>query len=426
MTTTTPPVIAVLGATGLVGRAIIEFLAARKVPVKRLVPLASKRSVGQTIPFNEEALAVVEATPEAFDGVDLVLASAGGAISEQLVPEAVKRGAVVIDNSSFYRMYDSVPLVVAGVNDKALDEHAGIIANPNCSTAQLMPVLGTLAKAQGIKRVMVSTYQSVSGSGKEGLDGLRQSTADFLKDDEGKGDTVAPFQRPIAGNLIPHIDVFCDDDEVKDYTKEEVKLIRETRKILGLPHLKIAATAVRVPVMVGHSESVTIDLERPCTPAKVAKLLKDTPDVVVAERREDYHTPREIAGTDPVYVSRIRRDTSNPAHGIQLWVVADNLRIGAALNAVRLAELVIAKNLCTVPEHHVFNPKPAPEPVVEEDTSTETEVEPAADEPAKRVLSLNADEAEGLAKPPNLDDEDEETEGSTTDAPTPVEEKANV
>lgn len=410
--TTSPstPVVAVLGATGLVGRAIIACLEERKFPLARLVPLASARSVGQTVSFNGEEISVQEATPEAFEGVNLVLASAGGATSAALVPEAVKRGAVVIDNSSHYRMNPDVPLVVSGVNTEALDAHQGVVANPNCSTAQLMPVLGILARQQGLKRVIVSTYQSVSGAGKEGLDGLRSSTEAMLKDDAMAGEAVAPFQRNIAGNLIPHIDVFCDDEEIRDYTKEEAKLILETRKILGLPHLKITATAVRVPVMVGHSESVTVDLQRPCTPAKVAKLLKESPDVVIAESREDYHTPREIAGTDPVYVSRIRRDTSNPTHGIQLWVVADNLRIGAALNAVRLAENIVGRNLCVVPETHLFSPKPEPTvaPATESSPSTEVASETADD--GKRVLTLSTDEAEGLAKPPNLELDDEEYE----------------
>lgn len=351
--------VAVLGATGLVGRHLIQLLEERQFPVKTLVPLASGRTAGETVHFCGQAVVVQKATPDAFEGVDIVLASAGGSVSAQLVPEAIKRGAVVVDNSSHYRMETHVPLVVGGVNDADLALHQGVVANPNCSTAQLMPVLHALNKAAGLKRVIISTYQSVSGAGKEGLDGLRVSTQQLLSD-ESSLSVEAPFQRPIGGNLIPHIDVFLDDEDAADYTKEEAKLIRESRKILHLPYLKITATAVRVPVMVGHSESVMVDLERPMTPAKVTKVLKATPDVVVATSREDYHTPREIAGTDPVYVSRIRRDTSNPTHGIHLWVVADNLRIGAALNAIRLAESLVAQDLVRVPEDSVFLGEPTP------------------------------------------------------------------
>lgn len=418
-----PFTVAVLGATGLVGQKIIDCLEARNFPVKTLVPLASQRSAGGTVTFRGEAIPVQVATPEAFEHVDLVLASAGGAVSQALVPEAVSRGAVVIDNSSHYRMDDRVPLVVGGVNDEALANHHGVIANPNCSTAQLMPVLNTLSKAAGLKRVIVSTYQSVSGAGKAGLDGLTTSTRQQLDNPTSPAETTPPFQRPIGGNLIPHIDVFMDDENAKDYTKEEVKLIRESRKILDLPHLKITATAVRVPVMVGHSESVTVDLERPVTPAKAAKLLRDTPDVVVAENREDYHTPLETAGTDPVYVSRIRRDTSNPTHGLHLWVVADNLRIGAALNAVRLAEGLVAQDLVRVPADSRFlmspwSPPKPPAPALKDDSAT-PETDKVAESPsdtlslAERhfVVALPPGE---LPPQPTLPDTDEDEESETT------------
>ncbi|MDX2085477.1 MAG: aspartate-semialdehyde dehydrogenase [Candidatus Melainabacteria bacterium] len=343
--------VAVLGATGLVGSHLIQLLESRQFPVKRLKPLASQRSLGNSILFQGQPIPVEEATPEAFEGVDLVLASAGGSISARLVPEAIKRGAVVVDNTSEFRMHPQVPLVVAGVNNADLDWHQGIVANPNCSTAQLMPVLKALHSAVGLKRVIISTYQSVSGAGKEGLEELREGlTVDMnnslrhaheLETLSDQYHSPQVFQRPIAFNLIPHIDVFSEaDDDTYGYTREELKLIRETRKILDLPELPITATAVRVPVLVGHSESVTVDLESPLSPEQAAQVLRNTPDVVVASSLTDYHTPRETAGTDPVYVSRIRRDTSNLQTGLNLWVVADNLRIGAALNAVRLAELL--------------------------------------------------------------------------------------
>lgn len=333
--------VAVLGATGLVGKHLIRILEERQFPVKTLKPLASARSVGETLTFNGQAVPVELATPEAFEGVDIVLASAGASISEKLVPEAVKRGAVVVDNTSFYRMHPDVPLVVAGVNDEDLREHHGIIANPNCSTAQLMPVFKTLHLLGGLKRIIVSTYQSVSGAGKEAMDELRSRTRELLAADNGQASPPEVFQRPMAFNLIPHIDSFLDNG----YTKEENKVIEETKKILHLPDLKLTCTAVRVPVMIGHSESVTLEFERPVSPEAAAEALAQTPDVVVANSPTDYHTPLETAGTDPVYVSRIRRDTSNPETGLNLWVVADNLRIGAALNAVRIAEQLVAQGL---------------------------------------------------------------------------------
>lgn len=330
--------IAVLGATGLVGSHLLAILEERDFPVKKLIPLASANSVGRAMQFNGQPFPIQEATPEAFEEVDIVLASAGGSISERLVPEAVKRGAVVVDNTSYFRMHPDVPLVVGGVNDEDVKQHHGIIANPNCSTAQLMPVLKTLHELGGLKRVIVSTYQSVSGAGKKGMDELQAATEHAVH-----ANVPLPpekFQRPIAFNLIPHIDSFLEDG----YTKEEAKLINETQKILHLPNLKITATAVRVPVMIGHSESVTVEFERPVSPQQATEALRKTPHIVVGESETSYPTPLEIAGTDPVYVGRIRRDSSNPETGLNLWVVADNLRIGAALNAVRIAELLIKYN----------------------------------------------------------------------------------
>ncbi|MGE0201652.1 MAG: aspartate-semialdehyde dehydrogenase [Candidatus Melainabacteria bacterium] len=338
-------VVAVLGATGLVGSHLIEILEERNFPVKQLKPLASERSAGGTVMFRGQEVPVELACPEAFDGVDIVLASAGGAVSAALAPEAVKRGAVVVDNTSNYRMDPNVPLVVAGVNDADVKDHQGIIANPNCSTAQLMPVLKALDDAAGLQRVIVSTYQSVSGAGKDGIDELLQTTHEvFHRAHHGDDAAMTPnkvFSRPIAFNLVPQIDVFVDTGVEKDYTKEETKLINETKKILHRPDLKVTATAVRVPVMVGHSESVTLEFSRAISPEEAADVLRKTPDVEVADQREAFPTPLEAAGRDPVYVGRIRKDTSNPETGLNLWVVADNLRIGAALNAVRIAEVLI-------------------------------------------------------------------------------------
>ena len=351
--------VAILGASGLVGGKILAFLEERNFPINTLKLLASKRSVGQTLLFHGKPIAIEEATPDAFEGVDIVLASAGGSISEALAPEAVKRGAVVIDNTSHYRMHPDVPLVVGGVNEEALLTHHGIIANPNCSTAQLMPVLKTIQALAGLERVIVSTYQSVSGGGKEALDELRAELAhDFEHGQlDGRSDAFADstfdrqiFKRSIAFNLIPHIDVFSEDGMEAGYTKEELKLIHETKKILSLPNLPITATAVRVPVLVGHSESVTVDCSRAVSLEALTQALKETPDVVVAESHQGYFTPRETAHTDPVYVSRIRKDTSNPERGFNLWVVSDNLRIGAALNAVRIAEALVRLNKVGVPE----------------------------------------------------------------------------
>ena len=345
--------IAVLGATGVVGQKIIDILQERNFPVQTLKPLASERSAGKTLTFRGEAVTIQAVNTDAFDGVDIVLSSAGASISKAWAKVAVERGAVVVDNTSLFRLEDDVPLVLSGVNDDDLAQHHGIIANPNCSTSQLMPVLKALDTAAGLERVIISTYQSVSGAGKEGMDELVSATQDALKSNDYQTQQHQKFQRPIAFNMLPHIDVFLDEAtygaEVADYTKEEAKLIWESRKMLHRPDLKITATAVRVPVMIGHSESITVDLKQPLSPVEAAKLFAALPDVIVAKNREDYHTPMEIAGTDPVYVSRIRRDSSNPETGLNFWVVADNLRIGAALNTVRIAEQLVARNLVRVP-----------------------------------------------------------------------------
>ena len=353
MTAQTGYTVAVLGATGLVGSHLIQILEERQFPVKKLKPLASKRTAGSAISFMGQEITVEEATPEAFEGVDIVLASAGGEVSKQLVPEAVKRGCVVIDNTSCFRMTDGVPLVVAGVNDEDLQHHTGIVANPNCSTAQLMPVFKALDQAFGLDRVIVSTYQSVSGAGKEGMDELLDTTRDFFQRMEvGPGGQIEEarqpenkvFARPIAFNLVAQIDQFIEGGVEDGYTKEETKVIHESRKILHRPDLKVTCTAIRVPVLVGHSESATLEFRKPVSPQQAMDLLEKTPDVVVCRDAKSFPTPVEATGKDPVYVGRIRRDTSNPEHGLNLWIVADNLRIGAALNAVRIAEVLVKNN----------------------------------------------------------------------------------
>lgn len=336
------PVVAILGATGLVGDTIGQLLESRHFPLSHLKLLASENSAGKTIQYNGKAITVEAATPEAFDGVDLVLASAGGAISERLVPEAVKRGAVVVDNTSFFRMKPDVPLVVAGVNDEDCKQHQGIIANPNCSTAQLMPVLKTLHEQAGLKRVIVSTYQSASGAGQKGMSALIDQCSQAVQDTTCRQTLPqAPFNRPLGLNIVPHIDSFLPNG----YTKEENKLIEETKKILHLPQLAITATAVRVPVIIGHSESVTIDFERPLSVEKAVAALKQNSLLRVYEDATDYPTPIDAEGQEAVYVGRIRQDASNPETGLSLWVVADNLMIGAALNAVRIAEYLVSEKL---------------------------------------------------------------------------------
>ncbi|MFN3429103.1 MAG: aspartate-semialdehyde dehydrogenase [Candidatus Sericytochromatia bacterium] len=331
--------VAILGATGVVGQEMLKTLMTRNFPVKSLKLLASKRSAGTTVEYAGQTYTIEEATPQSFEGIDLVLASAGASISADLAPHAVKAGAVVVDNTSHFRMHDGVPLVVPEVNAHALKDHQGIIANPNCSTAQLVVVLDVLRKLAPIKRVVVSTYQSVSGAGKEAMEELRTQTEGTLKGEAPKPEHI---KHPIAFNLVPAIDAFTDNG----YTKEEMKMTNETRKILGEPDFALSATAVRVPVMVGHSEAVNIEFDRPVSPEAAKAALEQAQGVVVMDDPANhvYPRPMETAGTDPVYVGRIRGDVSH-ANGLNLWVVADNLRKGAALNAVQIAESLAAQGL---------------------------------------------------------------------------------
>jgi len=330
--------VAVVGATGAVGQTMLAILAERNFPIKQLSALASERSAGQEIEFGKNKITVQNLADFDPAGVDIALFSAGGSISKTYAPKFAAAGAVVIDNSSTFRQDDDVPLVVAEVNPQALQERPrGIIANPNCSTMQLMPVLAPIHREFGVERVNIATYQSVSGSGQSGMEELGQQTAQLLnfKDIEPK-----KFPVQIAFNLIPHIDEFLDNG----FTREEMKLVWETRKILGDDSIQVNPTAVRVPVFYGHSEAVHIETRSKISAEQARQLLSQAPGVVVVDERKagGYPTPvTHASGNDPVYVGRIREDISHP-RGLNLWVVADNIRKGAALNAVQLAELVAA------------------------------------------------------------------------------------
>ena len=325
--------VAVVGATGMVGRKFLQVLEERKLPVSEYFLFASKRSAGTEITFMGQQYTVRELTDDAFDDlhVDIALFSAGASTSQHFAPIVAASGAVVIDNSSCWRMDPDVPLVVPEVNPEAIMGYRkkGIIANPKCSTIQAMVPLKPLRDAYGLKRVVYSTYQAVSGAGQKGYMDLVNGL---------KGEAPQKFPHPIAGNCLPHIDVFLDNG----YTKEEQKMIDETRKILSLPDLRVTATTVRVPVFHGHSESINIEFERPFDLAELRALLENTEGLVVLDDVANNVYPMAItaADTDPVYVGRIRRDFS-VENGINLWCVADNIRKGAATNAVQIAQTLI-------------------------------------------------------------------------------------
>ena len=334
------PNIAILGATGVVGREITKIVDELKIDYNEIKFLSSAKSAGTELEFQGKKYIVEEAKPESFDGVNIVLASAGGSTSQKFAPEIVKRGGVLIDNSSAFRMEKDVPLVIAYVNDEDLRTHKGIIANPNCSTSQLMLVLKPLNEKVKIKRLIVSTYQSVSGAGLAAINELTENTKATLacEDFENKC-----FKKPISFNVIPQIDVFCENG----YTKEEMKVVNETKKILHLPQdLPISCTAARVPVYRGHSEAVDIEFEENITPDEVREILKNSFGVEVIDNPDnfEYPTTRDASGVNPVFVGRIRRNLAFK-NGITLWCVADNLRIGAALNTVRLCKKVIEMDL---------------------------------------------------------------------------------
>ena len=331
--------IAVIGATGNVGREMLKTLAQRQFPISELVALASTSSVGREVSFGDHVLKIKALDYYDFKGTDIALMSAGGTIAKEWAPKIAAQGCLVIDNSSAWRMDRQVPLVVPEVNADALNDiPKGIIANPNCSTAQLVVALKPLHDLFTIKRVVVSTYQSVSGAGKEGMDELfTQTRAVFV------ADPIAPgkFTKQIAFNVIPHIDVFLDSG----VTKEEWKMAVETQKILD-PDIQVTATCVRVPVFLGHSESVNIEFEKPVTAEQARAALRAAPGVMVVDKREDggYVTPIECAGEDATFVSRIRKDPTIE-NGLNMWIVSDNLRKGAALNAVQIAETLINRKL---------------------------------------------------------------------------------
>jgi len=328
-------VVAIAGATGAVGREMLEILEERNFPVADVVLLASEQSAGDRLEFSGKSRTVKQLAKDSFEGVDIALFSAGSERSVEFVPAAVRSGAVVVDNSSAFRMDPGVPLVVPEVNAHALGKHAGIIANPNCSTIAMVMALKPIHDAATIRRVVVTTFQSVSGTGKKAIDELAQQTVALLnfRDVETK---VYPYQ--IAFNCLPHIDSFLDNG----YTKEEMKLVNETRKILEVDSLRVTATTVRVPVFRCHSESVNVETEKKITANEARALLSAAPGMLVYDdpKRNLYPLAIDVAGKDETYVGRIREDESVP-NGLNLWIVSDNLRKGAALNAVQIAEMLI-------------------------------------------------------------------------------------
>jgi aspartate-semialdehyde dehydrogenase len=337
--------VGVLGATGAVGTTILEVLAERRFPVAELVPLASARSAGSSVPFAGSKLEVKELTDASIQGLDLVLSSAGGKVSEEWAPKIIDAGAVVVDNTSYWRMHDDVPLVVAGVNDDAVADHNGLVANPNCTTMQLMVALKPILDAAGIERLVVSTYQSVSGTGRNAIRELREQSRAIL---EGKPAEPSVYPHQVAFNVLPQVETFKDGD---DYTTEERKVMGETRKILGLSEdVGISATCARVPVVTGHSESVNVQTKRDLSPEECRELLSAADGVVVLDDPGAgiYPLPIAAAGRDEVLVGRIRRDPSHE-RCLNLWVVGDNLRKGAATNAVQVAELLHQRGLVKVP-----------------------------------------------------------------------------
>jgi len=332
--------VGVLGATGLVGTAILELLAARDFPVAEVIPFASERSVGRELPWNGSTLTCQALSENSIQGLDVVLSSAGGAVSAEWTPRLVEAGATVVDNTSYWRMHDDVPLVVSEVNPDALQGHRGIIANPNCSTMQMVVALKPLLDAAGIERLVVSTYQAVSGTGKAAIDELREQSRAVL---DGEEPAAGVYPHPIAFNALAQAGKFPDGD---DHTDEERKLINETRKILDDPAIRVSATCVRVPVVTGHSEAVNVETREDLSPERARELLEAAPGVTVVDDPAAGRYPQatEAAGKDDVFVGRIRRDPGNE-RALDLWIVSDNLRKGAATNTVQIAEALAERNL---------------------------------------------------------------------------------
>jgi aspartate-semialdehyde dehydrogenase len=331
------PVVAVAGATGAVGREMLKVLEQRAFPAERVIALASSRSAGKEVPFGDGTLTVEQMTPESFVGVDVALFSAGGTISQIMGPQAADRGCVVIDNSSAFRMDAAVPLVVPEVNGEDVAWHSGIIANPNCSTIQMVVALKPLHDLAPIARVVVSTYQAASGAGQAAMDELYEQSREFLN---GEDLNVEMFAHRIAFNCIPHIDVFMDDGS----TKEEWKMVVETKKIMHAPEIEVFATCVRVPVLRCHSEAVNVQFSSPVSLDAVRDALCAAPGIAMLDdpATATYPMPAMLEGTDETYVGRLRVDPTVP-YGISMWVVADQLRKGAALNAVQIAEALLPR-----------------------------------------------------------------------------------
>jgi aspartate-semialdehyde dehydrogenase len=331
--------VAVVGATGLVGQEFLRIATQRAFPVKGLRLLASSRSAGRRLTVGEWELEVEETTSKSFAGVDLAFFSATTEVSKEMIPVAVKAGAVVIDDSSAWRMEPDVPLVVPEVNAADLDGHKGITSIPNCPTTPLVLILWPIHRLNPVKRVIVDTYQSVSGVGAQAVQELTTQARSVL---DGNNATAHVFPHQIAFNLLPHVDVFLGSG----YTKEEWKIINETKKIMHEPELAISATSVRVPVYVGHSEAVHVEFSHPITPDEVTAILREAPGVTVQDEPSVnlYPTPWVVAGKDDTFVGRIRQDVSHP-NGIAMWIVSDNLRKGAALNAIQIAEELIGRGL---------------------------------------------------------------------------------
>lgn len=329
------PVVAVCGATGAVGREMLNVLEQRNFPACKVVAMASYRSAGKKLPFAGGALEVIEMTPESFEGIDIALFSAGASVSKEMRQHVVGAGAVMIDNSSAFRMEDDVPLVVPEVNPQDIGWHSGVIANPNCSTIEMVVALKPLHDLGKIERVVVSTYQAASGAGAKAMDELYEQSREFLAGEEL---TINHFAHQIAFNTIPHIDKFLDDD----YTKEEWKMVVETKKIMGDSSINVAPTCVRVPVLRCHAESLNIEFANEVSPEDARRVLENAPGVAVMDDPANNVYPMQglLANTDDVYVGRIRKDPT-VEHGIALWLVMDQIRKGAALNAVQIAEMLI-------------------------------------------------------------------------------------
>jgi aspartate-semialdehyde dehydrogenase len=332
--------VGVVGATGLVGTTILELLTERDFPASEVVPFASARSAGRELEWNGSTLVCRELGEDSIQGLDVVLSSAGGAISAEWAPRLVAAGATVVDNTSYWRMKDDVPLVVSEVNPEALEGHSGIVANPNCSTMQMVVALKPLFDEAGIERLVISTYQAVSGTGKAAIDELREQSRAILDEEQP---VASIYPHPIAFNALAQAGSFPDGD---DHTDEERKLINETRKILGDHSIRVSATCVRVPVVTGHSEAVNVETREDLSPERARELLAAAPGVTVVDdpAAGRYPLASEAAGKDDVFVGRIRRDPGNK-RALDLWIVADNLRKGAATNTVQLAELLVERRL---------------------------------------------------------------------------------